>query len=279
MMLATDFLLQPAVEKRHRRQSAIITTLIMALLLLVMFFWVFAQPEPEFPEEGILISFGETTTGQGKVEPQQLEQTTPPPTPQPAEPVEETIETVDDVNATAIDAQEEVPEPVEPDPVPEPDPEPVPDMPEEPIEEAEPAPTPNYTFNPTGSNTDNNSQGQGDNDERGNMGDPMGGNNNNTMGGLSGDDGSPFSHGLGGRGILATPSLPRKQRPEQGRASFEVCIDNTGRVVEILGLSRSNQITDTDMLQEAREAIRQLKFTQSQRGRQCGEVTLTFTYR
>lgn len=278
-MLTSDYLLRPEVEKKHQRQSAVITTIIMALLLLLMLFWVLARPEPEFPEEGILISFGETHTGQGNVEPQQAEQVTPPPPqPQPTEPVEETVETVDDVNATAVDVQEEVPETQAPDPVPEPQPDPIPDTPEEPVEEPEPDPTPNYTYNPSGANQDNPSQTQGNNDPGGNMGDPMGGNTNNNMGGVSGDNGSPFSHGLGGRGILSTPSLPKKQRPEQGRASFEVCIDNSGRVIEILGLSRNNQVTDTDMLNEARQAIRKLRFTESQRGRQCGEVTLTFTY-
>lgn len=278
-MLTSEYLLRPEVEKKHQRLSAILTTLIMVLLLLLMLFWVFAKPEPEFPEEGILISFGETNTGQGNVEPQQAEEVTPPPPqPQQTEPVEETVETVDDVNATEVDVQEEQPEPQE-EPTPEPQPDPVPETPEEPVEEPEPDPQPKYTYNPSGANEDNNSQSQGNTDDGGNMGDPMGGNNNNNMGGVSGDDGSPFSHGLGGRGILSTPSLPKKQRPEQGRASFEVCIDNSGRVTEILGLSRNNQITDTDMLNEARQAIRKLRFTESQRGRQCGEVTLTFTYR
>lgn len=278
-MLTSDYLLRPEVEKKHQRQSAVITTIIMVLLLLLMLFWVFAKPEPEFPEEGILISFGETNTGQGNIEPQQAEEVAPPPPqPQQADPVEEAVETVDDVNATEVDVQEEVPEQETPEPIQDPQPDPVPETPE-PVEEPKPDPKPKYTFNPNGANEDNPSQSQGNSDPGGNMGDPNGGNNNNNMGGLSGDDGSPFSHGLGGRGILSTPSLPKKQRPEQGRASFEVCIDNSGRVVEILGLSRSNQITDTDMLNEARQAIRQLRFTESQRGRQCGEVTLTFTYR
>lgn len=277
-MLASSYLLRPEVEKRHKRLSAIITALIIALLVLITFLWVLAKPEPEFPEEGILISFGETNTGQGQIEPQQAEETTPPPPqPQPTEPVEEALETTEDVNATEVATEEPKSEPQEEKPVEDP----VEQPPVEPVEEPkpEPKPKPKYTYNPTGSNEDNPSQGQGNaEDPMGNMGDPKGGNNPNNMGGTTGGDGSPFSHGLGGRGIVSTPSLPKKQRPEQGRASFEVCIDNSGRVVDILGISRNNQITDPGMLDEARKAIYRLEFTKSQRGRQCGEVTLTFTY-
>ncbi len=275
MVSTVEYLLRPEVERRHKRQSAIITAIIMAIILLLAIFWVFARPEPPFPEEGILISFGDISSGSGEIEPQQNEEMVQP-TPTPATSTEQVDEIVStqDVNATEVNVQQQ--QPRQQTPVQQPTQQPVQTQ----ETQQEPTPeTPKYTYNPSGQNPSSTSTSQGhDPMNSGNIGDPSGGNNNNPMGSTVGGNGSPFGHGLGGRGLISYPGLPRKQRPEQGIAAFEVCINSAGVVTEIRGITRNNQITDPAMLEEARAAIRKLKFSESNRGLQCGEITLTFTY-
>lgn len=284
-MISSEFLLRPELEKSYQRRSATITTVIMILLLLIAFFIILGQPKPDFPEEGILISLGNTETGSGVEEPQQQEEVTPPPpapAPQQSEEVVEEVNVTQDVNSTAVDLkkdQEKQEKPVEqPTPQEQPVQEPV-QAPEQPKEQ--PQEKPKYTFNPNASNQQSNSTSQGNDPmSSGNMGNPNGDPNSPNMGETPGLGNSGVAYDLGGRGARSLPTPERKARKEQGKIILEIFVDRDGNVVRVGDLLRGTEVTDPAMIQEARQLASKCRFEPDPNapGVQRGTISINFKY-
>lgn len=283
-MIASDFLLRPELEKSYQRRSATITAIIVIALLLLAFFLILNRPEPDFPEEGILISMGQTETGSGIEEPQQQQEvTSPPPTPAPqqSDEVVEEVNVTQDVNSTAVDVEEdqEQEQPVEePEPQEEPVTQPV-QTPEQPTEE--PQEDPRYTYNPNASNSQSQSTSQGStNDPTGNMGDPNGDPSSPNMGDNPGLGNSGVAFDLGGRGARSLPTPERKARNEQGKIILEIFVDQQGNVVRVGDLLRGTEVTDPAMIQEARQLAAKCRFQAdpSAPSVQRGTIAITFKY-
>lgn len=273
--MQAEFLLRPEIEIGNRRKSAIITGAIIALLLLLAIFIILARPEPKFPEEGILISFGTTETGQGYEPPTKQVETASDAAPKQVEEVTENVEVTQDVNATAIDDQPQE-NPVET-PIETPDNQTGTNTQEvkEPVKEKL-----THVFSDTKSDDQSQSSSQGSNMGTGDAGDPDGSKYSDKMGTQPGQGKAGATGYLSGRGVSSTPTVEKKVRKEQGKIRLEIFVDPQGNVIRTGVIMRGSDITDPAMLEEARKIAKRFKFEAKSDATalQKGYVEIIFKY-
>ena len=267
MELTTEYLIDPVSEKRNRRISAALTAILIMLLLIIAFLIVLNRNEPDFPPEGILISFGTTEEGSGDIEPTIQEKTAQatPSTPQPVESVDE-INPTSDINATEVKTKQQK-KPVEPVKTPEKTPETKPQ--EQKVEEKKIDDTKLFKG---GNPTQNPSQSQGrDLGALGNEGDPTGG----AKPGLSTGDGAfELGGGLKGRGWALSPDKDRINHNLSATETMvlEIEVDPSGRV-KVLRIGRGNEVTDPAIQQMV---IREVERARVNPGNTSVRGTVTF---
>jgi TonB family protein len=280
-MSPAEFLIHPEKELANRRKSAIITAIIFILLLLLAFLWVFKNPEPEFPQSGILIAMGTTEEGSGDTKPQPQEeqpktQSEPQPEQQPApQEAEQPVETVDDPNATAVEEEEEQQEQEETKEPEQEKTEPAKEVEEQPKEPEQPK----YTLPNETQEEQQTQETKGNYEMPGNMGDPKGDERSNQMGETPGLGNFDFGGGLSGRGVLGVPKVEKKARKEQGKIILEIFVNQDGNVTRVGDILRGTEITDPAMMKEARELASQVRFDPTSSGGTVkGTITITFKY-
>ena len=266
------------VQNKYKRSGLIGTILFHGLLLLLLIIWGLSTPLPLPEEEGILISFGNTATGMGEIQPSESSpaSASAPPVPE----VKETpVLTQEHEESVAIPKKEEVkpkPKPVEKPKV----------KPKEPVKTTTPKPTetpketpkeepkvnPNAMY-PGKQNTSSTSSSQGSTGQPGDQGDPKG--SNTTAG--TGLGSSGVSYDLSGRSWRVKPSLTDNSQ-EFGRVVIEIIVDKYGNVTSATGPARGSTTTSLHLLNKAKDAALRAKFNQDLNDLEERKGSITFVF-
>jgi outer membrane biosynthesis protein TonB len=277
MTSSIEYLLQPEVEIANKKKSATLTAIIIIVFLLLAFLVRMLNPEPDFPEEGILIAFGNTETGQGYEPPSQQSVPAANSAQETVEEVQEELQPTDDVNASEVNVTEE--KEIVKNETPVKDPVEDPSTSEQNNPDPEPEKT-KYTYSSSENNQQTQSSSQGNNMNNGDMGDPRGSEHSNNMGTDPGLGKAGVSGYLSGRGVANQPSVKKKVRNEQGVIKLEIFVNPNGRVVRTGNIIRGTEVTDPAMLKEAREIAMKFSFEAKADAPalQKGTVTIVFKY-
>ncbi len=116
--------------------------------------------------------------------------------------------------------------------------------------------------------------GKGDNHKSGKQGDPEGNPNSDALEGIA--KGSlRVSGGLSDRGVLYEPEV-QDQSQKYGKVKIKVCVDASGKVIETKYTQRGSTTTDADLINIAKKAASEYRFTPSENEIQCGVITFDF---
>lgn len=243
-------------NNRDKRRGLIATLLFHGILLIMFMFLGLTYLEPK-PEDGVLINFGNSATGQGSEQqgaPQNQEQpqqekanpssSSAAPSSQEATP--EPTATQDVVEAPSLEEEEkEEKEKEEPEKAPEPSPEPeTPAQEDAPTEEAteeteaentppepEPEPQPSESLqNLLDKTSSSQAGGEGNTEGEGDQGDPSGDPNSSNRSGDGGGGAGAGNYRLGGRKALQKPT-PDYPCDESGRVVVKIYVNRQGRVI------------------------------------------------
>lgn len=116
--------------------------------------------------------------------------------------------------------------------------------------------------------------GKGNTGKPGNQGDPEGDPNASRLEGISTGSGR-VGGGLGGRGILAAPSVQENSQ-KQGVVVVRVCVDAAGNVLSADYTQAGSTTTDRQLVQAAVRNARQWRFSRGQVEKQCGTISYNF---
>lgn len=186
-----------------------------------------------------------------------------------------------------VDAPSEAIE-VELAPAPEPEPQPVPKIPEPQMHD-EPAAeernnavrgeaTATQTVNPRALFR----QSQSGPDEPENAGNPRARRADEDAASGRGTGSSPegsdqLDKGLQGRGLVGALPKPRYSANEAGKVVIRVAVDRTGKVTDATYEPKGSTISNPELIEEARKAALQARFTESRSFVQGGTITYLFT--
>lgn len=266
------------IQNKYKRSGLIGTLLFHGLLLLLLIIWGLTTPLPLPEEEGILISFGNTATGMGEIQPSE---STPASAAAASVPeVKETpVLTQEHEESIAIPKKEEVkpkPKPVEkpkvqPKEVVKPTTTTPKETPKETVKE-EPKVNPNAMY-PGKQNTSNTSNSQGTTGTPGDQGDPKG--SNTTAGTGLGTAG--VSYDLSGRNWRVKPSISDNSQ-DFGRVVIEIIVDKYGNVTSATGPARGSTTTSLHLLNKAKESALRAKFNQDLNDLEERKGSITFVF-
>lgn len=245
-------------NNRDKRRGLIATLLFHGILLIMFMFLGLTYLEPK-PEDGVLINFGNSATGQGSEQqgaPQNQEQpqqekanpssSSAAPSSQEATP--EPTATQDVVEAPSLEEEEkekEEKEKEEPEKASEPSPEPeTPAQEDAPTEEAteeaeaentppepEPEPQPSESLqNLLDKTSSSQAGGEGNTEGEGDQGDPSGDPNSSNRSGDGGGGAGAGNYRLGGRKALQKPT-PDYPCDESGRVVVKIYVNRQGQVI------------------------------------------------
>lgn len=281
-------------EQRFGIISSIIFLVAFTGLLLL---FGFSSPFPPPEEEGILINFGTSETGMGRVEPrpasQPVEEKTvqkPTSTPEPTQPTESKEEVVtQDFDKTAVieeqkrrekEQEEALKKQKEQEELERKKQEEIQRQKEEAErirkEEAQKAinERAKNAFggqNPTGDNT-----GEGENGGTGNQGNPNGDiNSNNRVGGSNGGNGVSFS--LNGRSSKSLPAPPKIHKSE-GKVVVEVTVDQNGNVLDARPGVKGTTLSDENLWKVAKDAAMKATFNVDRSAATVQKGTITYFF-
>lgn len=255
------------------KRAFLLTAGIFSLLfILFLFVFAFITPLPLPGEEGMLIDFGDSETGLGKVEPRKVEKVQPQQQVRQQEsnpePVEQTQMTQDFEDAPAVTAPKE--KRTTPDPKKT-------EKKEEPKEEQKPQVNENALFGPNRNTSSNSSEGVAGGE--GNQGDPSGDpdSDNRSLGGGLGD--GP-SYSLAGRSAVKLPT-PRNKHQKEGKVVVQVTVDRIGRVTNAIAGVKGSTTLDSQLLALAKAAALSSKFNTKDDAPlyQSGTITYVFSLR
>lgn len=116
--------------------------------------------------------------------------------------------------------------------------------------------------------------GKGNNDNTGDQGDPDGDPDSSILEGVSTGSGR-ISGGLSKRDVLYEPEI-NDNTQKVGKVVIKVCVDNEGNVGEAEFTQRGSTTTDTYLVNLAIKAAKKYKFSPSDIGTQCGNITMEF---
>jgi outer membrane biosynthesis protein TonB len=266
------------VQDKYKRRGLIGTILFHGLILLLLIIWGLTTPLPLPEEEGILISFGNTHTGTGEIQPQQSAPASSAVASVPE--VEETpVLTQDHEVSVAVPKKDEVkpkPKPVEkPKEKPKETVKPNTTIPRETPKETpkeEPKVNPDAMY-PGKQNTSNTSSSQGNTGTPGDQGDPTG--SNTTAGTGLGSTG--VSYDLSGRNWRVKPNLTDDSQ-EFGRVVIEIIVDKYGNVTSATGPARGSTTTSLHLLNKSKEAALRAKFNQDLNDLEERKGSITFVF-
>ena len=248
-------------NSRSRRGGYIALTAYAVALMCV---FVFASFTIEMPnaDEGILIDFGTTATGSGRVDMAMSEPAPKPTAPRPKAPkVEQDIVTSQQEDAPAVVQKPQTkPKPVEE--VVEPEP--------KPREVNKKALFPGRTVG-----SDAKSEGESDKAE-GNQGKEQG-----TLGGAHAEGGGQgtngISHNLSGRSVVGSFVKPAYNGKTQGQIVIDIKVNSEGKVIYAKYQPKNSTITENSLIVAAEKAALATKFNKiDQVTPQIGHITYEF---
>ena len=258
------------------RNGLIGTILFHGMLLFLLFYLAFRTPLPLPAEQGILVDFGNSNTGWGRLEPRISD-------PAPAQPKPEPTQTipVEDQNLTQ-DIEETVALP----PQPKPKETPVETKPKEtpvetkpvetkPVEEPKPVErTVNQQAMYSGRGNAS-AASQGEAGGQGNQGVATGAPGVHVYG--EGSDAGGNKWGLSGRGLVGRLPLPSYNVQEAGVVVVTITVDKDGNVTRATPGARGSTTLNKTLLDAAEKAARQAKFSRKPDAiEQTGTITYIF---
>ena len=266
------------VQNKYKRSGLIGTLLFHGILLLLLIIFGLYSKFPPPEDEGILISFGNTPTGMGEIQPSESSPTSSAAAAVPE--VKETpVLTQEHEESIALPKKEEVkpkPKPVvKPKVTPK---EPLKTTTTKPVEtpketpKEEPKVNPNAMY-PGKQNTSSTSSSQGNTGQPGDQGDPKG---SNTQAG-TGLGSAGVSYDLSGRSWRVKPSLTDNSQ-DFGRVVIEIIVDKYGNVTSATGPARGSTTTSLHLLNKAKDAAMRAKFNQDLNDLEERKGTITFVF-
>lgn len=243
----------------------------------------FSTPLPLPGEEGILINFGDSDVGMGRIEPKQNDfKENKIITPQPKEvkqEVKEELLTQEIEDAPSIE-QEKPKDKTEQKKIEKPQDKPIDKKPEEKIEEVKEKPREvnKKALFPGKSTTNTSSVNQGNKNGNGNLGKKEGDpNSTNTVGGPnSGDRGVSYS--LDGREPQSLPK-PSYDFNEEGVVVVEVTVDKDGNVIKAVPGYRGSTTLNAQLLEAAEKAALQAKFDKKESAPAIQKGTISYHFK
>ena len=256
------------MEEQHnfKRKGLIGTVIFHLLLFLTLLFMALHTPLPLPGEEGVEVSLGNSETGSGLIQPENLE-----PTEKSIPRVIENTEPEEIIQQDIEETPEIVKEKKE---ITKPDKKVVEEKPAEKVKE-ELKVNPNALYTPNkNSNKESGSQGNGD--SPGDQGKPTGSAESTNPDGTSGA-GNGVSFDLEGRGSVNLPK-PSYDSKEQGKVVVTIWVNAEGRVVRVIEGSKGTTVTDLRLLAVAKEAALKAAFTPDPKATDLQKGTITYIF-
>lgn len=242
--------------------SGTATVLIMVILIVVCALMGLYPPDPPIPEEGVEVNLGNSDFGLGDnmVPEESSEQYVAPTQPSAAENVStQTVEQTVSLNANRnADAKVTPKKPAEV----------VPEAPKEPQINS------NALFKKR-EKTNTNGGSQGVTQGSGNQGKQGGDPNSNRYDGQPGQGGVGFS--LAGRSSVALPH-PSYDSNKEGKIVVKIWVDRDGNVTRAEAPERGSTISNTAMVNQAKQAALKAKFSKSESAAEVQTGTITYTF-
>lgn len=95
--------------------------------------------------------------------------------------------------------------------------------------------------------------------------------------GSSPEGSDQLDKGLQGRGLVGALPKPRYSANEAGKVVIRVAVDRTGKVTDATYEPKGSTISNPELIEEARKAALQARFTESRSFVQGGTITYLFT--
>jgi len=275
-------LIKAEVNKKSNRAGVMGTLFVHGILLLILIWIKLMAPVPPPEEEGILINFGSSDQGMGDVQPinptnntseteSNANELTEPEVskPDPVKPQPNLTQSVED--APKIVKEKPTPKPVE---NPKPTPKPI----EQPKKPEEPKPDPRALYPGKKNNPSTGTPGgEGITGKPGDQGSPDGDpNSKNYTGTGKGDSGISFD--LAGRSLTRKPTISDDSQ-EFGKVVIEVIVDKDGNVLTVNGPARGSTSQALVLVNKAKQAAREAKFSRSASGVEEQRGTITFVFK
>lgn len=267
-------------DKKSKGAGLAGTLAFHGVILLILFIIQLTAPVPPPEEEGILINFGNSDQGTGNIQPTQVSNADSPkesdakelkePETSVSTPVKPQPQLTQDVE----DAPKIVKDKPKPKPVEAPKPKPV----EQPKKAEEPKPDPSAMYPGKKPDKGKGSPGnEGITGKPGDQGSPDGSpDSKNYTGSGKGDSGISFD--LAGRSMTRKPSL-QDQSQETGRVVIEVIVDKDGIVTAVNGPVRGSTTSAAILVNKAKQAAREARFSKSPSGVEEQRGTITFVFK
>jgi TonB family C-terminal domain len=264
------------VSPADKLKGFVATIAFHVALLLILILINLGGATPPQVEAGILINFGTSNTGLGRLEPATDLQPKPSEASAANPADEETPMTQDYEEAPAIvkkqqtkknpkqKTNKEVTKPIETNK----------------NQEAETKPQPKV--NPKalfpGQKSDGGNQGEGEIGGKGNQGDPNGSPlTGNRIGGGNGNGNIP-SYSLAGRGYLTLPT-PKYNSQAEGKVVVEITVDRNGNVVKANPILKGSTVQDEKLFEAAKDAAMKAKFNVKSDADPYQTGTITYNFR
>ncbi len=251
----------------EEQKKGVLGTIIANIIaLLILIFSGFTTPLPLPEEEGIMIDFGDSSTGLGNIEPVKPTVTPKPkPTPKPVEQESNMTQDYEESVQTEPEVKVQKEEKVEEEVVEEPE-----------EKEEERTVDPNALFQNNATTTDESSSSEGIAGGEGNQGRPDGDPNSNQYTGHGAGTGG-IGYSLAGRKPKGLPK-PIYKSNEQGIVVVKIVVDRTGKVISAIPGVKGSTTVDSALLQAAKQAALNTKFDKKTTAptKQTGTITYNF---
>jgi periplasmic protein TonB len=236
------------LKNKNSRMGLIGTMLFHGLLLILFLLYGLTIPVP-IPEQSIVINFGTSKDGAGKIQPEetnaapknvsQVQPDVPKPNPNPVKTNAEAV-TQDNVETVSVNDKKTKTK----------DPEP------EPVKEPEKTVNKQAMF-PGKSNTSKNSSSEGETGKPGDQGDPGGDRNSSSHVGNYSGGGDSYNLGLRKANVKVKPKLDCQ---ESGRVVVRIWVDRNGNTVNVQAGDRGTTNPAACLLRLAEDAARKTKW-------------------
>lgn len=117
-------------------------------------------------------------------------------------------------------------------------------------------------------------KGQGSNNTSGQQGESSGDPGKTALEGISKGTGK-IGGGLSGRGIMYTPEFNDNSQ-KTGRVALQICVNSEGQVTQADFTQRGSTTSDAYLIQIARQTALKYKFSKGEVDQQCGTLTIDF---
>jgi outer membrane biosynthesis protein TonB len=272
----------PKKEDKKSKNAGMTGTLFFHGALLLILLWI-KLTSPVLPpeEEGILINFGTSDQGTGEIQP-----STPTNANSPAESKSEVLKEPEVSKPEPVKPQPNLTQNVEDAPKivkekpkvkPEETPKPTPKPVEQPKKPEDPKPDPRALYPGKKEQKGQGTPGsEGVTGKPGDQGNPDGSPDSKSHTGTGkGDSGISFD--LAGRSMTRRPTI-NDDSQEFGRVVIEVIVDKEGNVVTANGPARGSTTQATVLVNKAKQAAREARFSKSPSGVEEQRGTITFVF-